>query len=178
MTVLKYPAWICHDCGVKYCNGATTGHRATYHLDDCQCCGAKNVPCSEPRDYNHFKQWPIEPKNESSLLSAENNEPTLQDLVNPVLEGFDFDKVQRVMQVVDWKWAFTRSNGSLSVPSVDDLKDRARVLLESAIRQYQYNDEYPYIVATGGLYAKAWEDAIELNFILEQSSLELQDLDE
>lgn len=178
MTTLKYPDWICHDCGTKYCNGATSGHCATYHLNTCQCCGAENVPCTEPRDYNHFKQWPVNPQEETELPFAESSEPILQDLVDPVLEAFNFEKVHHVMRVIGWKWALPQKESVLGVPSVDHLKSRARSLLECAIRQSQRNGEYPYIMATGGLYAKAWQDALELDFVLEQSSLELQDLEE
>lgn len=175
MKTLKYPDWICHNCGVKYCNGMTPGHRATYHLGDCECCGAKNLPRTETRDYNHFKQWPIGLENETISLSTNSDESTLYDLIDPVLTAFDFAKVQRVMQAIDWKWALIRDG--LSVPAVDDLKKRARSLFEGAIRQAQRSGEYPYVMATGGLYVRVWEDAIELDFVLEQSSLEMQDLE-
>jgi hypothetical protein len=179
MTTLKYPDWICHDCGAKYCRGHDKpGHCATYHLDNCQCCGAKGVPCTEPRDYGHFKQWPVQLNSEPEVPFADDNERTLQDLVDPVLEAFNFDKVHHVMRVIDWKWVLPQKESALSVPSVDHLRVRARSLLEGAIRQSQRNGEYPYVMATGGLYARAWEDALELDFVLEQSSLELQDLEE
>ena len=55
-----YPDWICHDCGIKYCRGLNDSakHCATYHLGSCDCCGAKDVPYTEPRDYAHFEKLP------------------------------------------------------------------------------------------------------------------------
>lgn len=66
----QYPDWICHDCGTSYCKG-TSAHAATYHIDNCQCCGAEGVPCTEPRDYGHFEQWPLPEETDPWSLPSE-----------------------------------------------------------------------------------------------------------
>jgi len=64
----KMVRWICHDCGVKYCNRIPTPY-GTYHVGICECCGTENVPCSEPRDYGQLKTgW------EKVLFNSKNHE--------------------------------------------------------------------------------------------------------
>jgi hypothetical protein len=50
-----YPAWICHECGVRY--GRRAPEFATWHEGDaCGWCGSENVPVTEPRDFGYPKQ--------------------------------------------------------------------------------------------------------------------------
>ena len=52
--------WICDTCGTKYGKWYQPGavapkmHCATYHMDKCDICGAKNVPVTEVRDYGYL----------------------------------------------------------------------------------------------------------------------------
>lgn len=50
--------------------------------------------------------------------------PTMQD-VEPLMSEFDFEKVQRVMEMIDWKWSHPEP---AHVPSVDELKECVRKL--------------------------------------------------
>lgn len=83
-------------------------------LNVCPCC------------FNHLHE-----DNTHSKLS--NKDRIIQD----IMENFDFGKVHKVMEFLDWTWWF---NG---VPSVDDLKDQAHSLLDEAWEKQQ-------CVATGG----------------------------
>jgi hypothetical protein len=49
---LKYPAWICADCGEQYGNRPVG--IATWHEDTCGICG-RVTACTEPRDYGHLR---------------------------------------------------------------------------------------------------------------------------
>lgn len=48
--------------------------------------------------------------------------------IDSIMENFDFDKVQSVMDYLDWKWVGTK-NG---IPDVDEIKDEARRMLIDA----------------------------------------------
>ena len=64
-----------------------------------------------------------------------------------IMGGFDFEKVQKTMEFLKWKW------GTLSeahVPSVNELKEEATRLLDKA-----YSSKGS--VSTGGFTA-TWED--------------------
>lgn len=55
---IEYPAWICHECGINYCNGNNSLY-ATFHIGTCECCKKEKIPVTEPRDYGHLVKWPI-----------------------------------------------------------------------------------------------------------------------
>jgi len=48
-----------------------------------------------------------------------------------IIQNFDFHKVHKVMEIVDWQWA---ENG---VPTIDELRKQARELLED-VREKGY----------------------------------------
>lgn len=50
---LKYPSWICRDCGDKWGRGFPHGHCATWHPGKCGICGDE-CAVTEPRDYGHL----------------------------------------------------------------------------------------------------------------------------
>lgn len=59
-----YPTWICDECGVRWGHWyqpqtvAPKLHCATYHYGECDLCGCKDTPVTEPRDYGHLiKGW-------------------------------------------------------------------------------------------------------------------------
>ena len=143
-----YPEYICHDCGTKYCRGLQPGtvHMATYHIDTCQCCGAKNVPCTEPRDYLHFIKWPVEglPKQQSPE----------EALIDAVMDSFDFEKAHEMMTAVNWCWSHTpQEGGMLKVPCVERIRRSARSLLERLVKSPS-----DCVIATGGLRAEKYND--------------------
>lgn len=52
--------WVCNDCGVKYGKWYQPGgvlpevHCATYHINTCDVCNAKDVAVTEPRDFGYL----------------------------------------------------------------------------------------------------------------------------
>lgn len=161
-----YPAFICHTCGTKFCKLAVNPC-ATFSLGKCDCCHAEDVPITEPRDYGHFKQWPL-PADIDPLPDPK----TLDDLIEPVLDHFDFEKVHRSMKLLDWKWVGRSSSESFEVPSIERMRETARNLLVSVVK---LNNQYP-ITGTGGFWAEKssgnedpLDDGLLLRFILEQS---------
>lgn len=78
-----------------------------------------------------------------------------QEQVNAIIDEFDFQKVHKVMQCLEWEWFDT------GIPSVEDLKRKARELLE--------NVEPKHITATGGFRASMdSENCLELSFVVEE----------
>ena len=51
---------------------------------------------------------------------------TLEQHIEEVMDWFDFEKVHRVMTMLDWKWANTGG-----VPEIPDLRKRVRDLMRS-----------------------------------------------
>lgn len=144
----KMPDWICHECGIKYCNG-TTKRYATYHIGICECCGAEEVPCTEPRDYGHFTQWPLPRDVDPRPIPME-----LSELVEPIIEQFDFDTLHKAMTAVRWQWF--DGQGPEKVPTVEQLRSKSRDLLLAVA----YSKKNVFQQGTGGLYATK-HDAFE-----------------
>lgn len=74
-----------------------------------------------------------------------------------ILDHFDFAKVQKVMEFMDWTWYDTDG-----VPSISDIRKKAREMLRLCADKLLDNpeDAFPdYATGTGGLYAKAYRDA-------------------
>jgi len=88
------------------------------------------------------------------------NEQAIEDL----LDKFDFNKVQKAMQVLDWKWA-SAENG---VPTIYELRKTARGILKDAYETGVTE------VSIGGFSAKYdgsdREKWLYLEFTLTQSS--------
>jgi hypothetical protein len=97
----------------------------------------------------------------------------LVTMVDDIMDEFDFEKVQRTMHALDWKWVDTQ----MAVPSISELKNTARYLLIKVynLRTNEYNDTHPEVpvqVATGGFRAIALSnddgvvDFLKLEFVI------------
>ena len=77
--------------------------------------------------------------------------------VNEIMDWFDFAKVAKVMEALDWKWANER-------PSEPEIRARARELIEDAVKNKRG-------IASGGFFAKYQEEEgeefIELSFVVD-----------
>jgi hypothetical protein len=138
---------------------------ATYHIDTCQCCGAKNVPCTEPRDHGHFVKWPIE-----GVSKEQSPDEALIDLV---MDRFDFEKTQKMMVAVNWCWSHTpQEGGMLKVPCLKRVRHSARSLLERLVKEPQKT-----AIATGGFIAQKCDydedtesyDGLSLRFVFSET---------
>ena len=82
-----------------------------------------------------------------------------QEIVDDIMDNFDFDKVHNVMVELDWGWG--DSDGNLSIPEIWELKKSARRLLKESM-------EEGLCVATGGFQVDKDGDYISLKFIVEE----------
>lgn len=88
----------------------------------------------------------------------------IKRLISDVMENFDFEKVQRTMNFLDWKWYI--GNGAKTVPSVWRLMKKAEYLLNQCAEKY--GEQEFYQCGSGGLTASLDGNNISLLFILEE----------
>lgn len=90
-----------------------------------------------------------------------------QHKIDQLMDTFDFEKVKRVMDFLDWKWA--RYDGG--VPTIYALRVQARELITEVIEQLKHYNKYA--VSTGGFMAQGYrygEDiVIELRFVVTET---------
>ena len=89
-------------------------------------------------------------KRKDSTKSIVFKEEALSDLerskIANVMENFDFYKVHKVMELLQWEWITCGEDGKAAVPSVGHLKAEAkRLLIEAAYEKTN--------IATGGFKA-------------------------
>ena len=99
-----------------------------------------------------------------------------QELVNEILECFDFKHTHRAMSLLKWKWVHSLEINK--VPSVEEIKKEAlnRILsaIEIAKESKDPNPNTNYFSSSGGFRAVAWKNRygqitnLELLFILDE----------
>jgi len=95
---------------------------------------------------------------------------TEQELIDEVMDEFDYDRVQKVMEFLDWTWVTVDG-----VLTISDLKRRTRKMLSESIVNCQIAKSN-YTSSTGGFTVEVeWDkvlggiDCVELRFVLEHS---------
>ena len=95
----------------------------------------------------------------------------VEQMIDSIMENFDFNQAQSVMDYLDWKWRG-------EYVTVEMLREQAERLLrgamESRLGSFRHEShEVGIINGTGGLEAKAWCDetktkivALDLKFVL------------
>ena len=80
-----------------------------------------------------------------------------------IIENFNWDKVHKVMQHLNWEWGFNPK-----VPTLDEVKDKARELLKVCFDRCETDSKYT--TGTGGLEATVISEnglkTAELKFVL------------
>jgi hypothetical protein len=75
------------------------------------------------------------------------------ELIDEILDEFDFEVVYRTMKALDWTWY-----GSVESPTIGDLRRQARKLLQELLRNNHC------CVGTGGLFAYKEDGLVGLRF--------------
>ena len=94
---------------------------------------------------------------------------TDQELIDEIMDWFDFEKVHKVMTTLDWKWGDDES-----VPTIPELRKQTRELMKMALIGLSNNfEEKSYSAATGGFEATAFlvkDDSriLELKFVFSE----------
>ena len=86
----------------------------------------------------------------------------LSEKFNKILKTFDFPKVVKIMQFLDWKWGMSRGQ---EVPNLDDMKEMCCTLFDCALERFTKEREGTS-ESSGGFEVAIYPDfTIELNFI-------------
>jgi hypothetical protein len=97
-----------------------------------------------------------------SLLNKMNPTPTekvyldpTNQMIDKILDEFNFAKVQNAMFALDWKWS------GIGVPTLDQLRNEAHRLLRGAANSRLYEFKHEHWLegiqnSTGGFQAMAW----------------------
>ena len=105
----------------------------------------------------------------------------VNQMIDNILDEFNFARVQNAMFTLDWKWA------GIGVPTLDQLRNEAHRLLKGAVnsRLDEFKDEHwleGIQNSTGGFEAMAWCDEnktkiirLELKFIVTSWDEEIKD---
>ena len=96
---------------------------------------------------------------------------TEEELVEEIMENFNFAKCKLTMDYLNWTWGFTGL-----VPTVQDIKESAKERIYNAIdgikknKNHSYRDAY--VCSSGGLKASVWKNRygmicdVQLEFVL------------
>jgi hypothetical protein len=86
-----------------------------------------------------------------------------EEQIEEILDEFDFYKVQRVMNTLNWKW-YNKGN-VYEIPSVGQMRKHARKLLEECFNGNSY-------AASGGFWASREDGGLSLKFVVEDMWVE------
>lgn len=99
-------------------------------------------------------------------------EEKCEQMINEVLDNFNFKKCRKVMEFLDWTWA-----GANGVPTIENIKQTAKYLMEGAINgcleDKRALPNETYFHETGGLRAEAIKNKynqlihVKLSFVLD-----------
>ena len=103
-----------------------------------------------------------------TLLNKMNPQPQptidpVEKMIDSIIENFDFNQVQRAMDLLDWEWRG-------EYVTVEMLREQAERLLRGAMnsRLGEFKSEHHEIGivnGTGGLEAKAWCDETKTKIV-------------
>ncbi len=83
---------------------------------------------------------------------------TQQQLIDEILDQFDFEKVKEVMDALNWTWG---TGTKAHVPDIPELRKQSRELLWDLVRS---KDRTRMIQAGGLVVEKDDDDTLELRF--------------
>ena len=126
---------------------------------------------------NKLKEY-VNPRNENDGKLESRSVATKN-----AIETFDFDRVEKVMSILDWKWARGAQDGTFGVPNKERLVDEVKRLIDSAWKELdmsryckfdnQSGNYKEMTVGTGGFEISVWEDdyesCVEIKFVLTDS---------
>ena len=134
---------------------------------------------------------PIELETLRTLLNKMAGVPTpkvyldpVNKMIDDIMDEFDFNRVETVMEFMDWKWA---GDNGLEYVTVDMLKKTAKRLLRDAAesRLGRFKNEHweqGIICGTGGFQAMAFcneektkIEALDLKFVLTEWDAEIEE---
>ena len=101
----------------------------------------------------------------------------LMSMIDTIVEEFDYQRIQNVMQLINWKWC--KKPGSIEdkyFPTVEEMKERVRHLFKQCIIEgFCYPENLVYTADCGGFEAiidkRYGNILVDLRFNIEDFSL-------
>lgn len=87
-------------------------------------------------------------------------------IIAEVMDNFDFDRVEKVMQFLGWSWF--DDGGRFEVPSISVLKWRAEGMLDDVMEHYG-TGEYCSVKCGGFVATLTVKGELSLEFVLNES---------
>lgn len=75
----------------------------------------------------------------------------VRDTIDDIIDNFDFNKVEKVMTALSWKWV---NNGTQQQPEISEMRKYARKLINSIVNRID-EDNKTYTSACGGFRVSA-----------------------
>lgn len=89
--------------------------------------------------------------------------------IGNVMDNFDFDRVKKVMDALEWGWAVDNPeySGQTEIPELSDIRKMARKLMKEAY-ELSVKEGCGYTIATAGFeaYCDAGDDYLSLKFVV------------
>jgi len=90
---------------------------------------------------------------------------TTQDRIDEIMDNFDFAKVVKAMEALDWNWATAHADDG--IPSEYEARAFARNLLKQAAARIVSKEDNCYYLGCGGFVVRKYYDGgLELEFVL------------
>ena len=84
----------------------------------------------------------------------------MENRIQEVLDNFNFHKVKKVMDLLNWEW-YHPETGSNYIPSIADLYNTAKNYLTRVVKTKG-------MIESGGFRAEYFDDYLILSFVVEQ----------
>lgn len=106
----------------------------------------------------------------------------LKKYIDDCIADFDFEKVHKVMEFLDWKWAKNDK-----VPDIQEMKEHVKSLFDDAVFACFENNEESYHVESGGFEVfieRYWDDKnkqsffCKISFIAEQNEIDSREFED
>lgn len=79
-----------------------------------------------------------------------------RDVIDEIMDNFDFHKVERVMTALGWTWSRRGDLTDMYQPDVSELRTRARQLMRQCVEGMLTGNHQEFTNETGGFLVRAW----------------------
>lgn len=94
-----------------------------------------------------------------------------QEMIDDIMDNFDFNKVAKCMKALNWKWHDV--DGSVNVPEEHHIRKEARKLMNSVKDVCHHRT---FITGTGGFYVQCWYNQHPSAYSTDKGKLESMEL--
>ena len=85
-------------------------------------------------------------------LDKESSREQIQDIIDDIIDNFDFEKVHKVMEFLNWQYWDDSVKGQ-HVPDIHELRAAARRRIKDALREIEKTNQLRMTYDSGGFVA-------------------------